>query len=346
MVQVGGSLVIFAENGIWELTGPDAGFKANEFVLGKISDEGILSETSVVIAAGVPYYLAETGIFRLVSDTVSGRLQVQPLTDETIKTFYTDIGAAVWTNADAAYDSINKTIVWLYKVDSETPSSSSPYYYNRALLFDTLAGAFYPWKFEREDDGSPFVAGVVQTRNINATTQELQIVDSSGDEVIDSNLDNVITDDPVLVRASSVLKYLTIVPNTGDTDNKWTFSETNVTTFHDWVIYDTASSVGANYSSYIETGYYLGGNFTRYKQAPYITVHSKRTETGFIDSGGELIFSNPSSLFMQARWEWSDNSNSGKFGTNQQVYKFRRNYIPDLIVTGKPVSVLFECTVM
>lgn len=43
--------------------------------------------------------------------------------------------------------------------------------------------------------------------------------------------------------------------------------------FLDWGVVDA--------QAYMVTGYLSGGDFQRYKQVPYITVHSRRTETGF-----------------------------------------------------------------
>lgn len=52
-----------------------------------------------------------------------------------------------------------------------------------------------------------------------------------------------------------------------------------------------------------------------------------------------------SSLTIQARWDWSDNSASGKWGTPQEVFRPRRQYWADVsegdgpYATGQPVVI-------
>lgn len=78
---------------------------------------------------------------------------------------------------------------------------------------------------------------------------------------------------------------------------------------------------GASTSAYLVTGYDTAGNVSKRKFAPVISVFMKRTEQMLDD---EVI--NPSSLTMQARWDFSDNSVAGKWGTAQQVYRHLRPF--------------------
>ena len=81
----------------------------------------------------------------------------------------------------------------------------------------------------------------------------------------------------------------------------------------------------------------------RLKHSSYVAVYLDKTETGFEEVGGALEALNPSSCLMQARWNWADSTTSGKFSSTQQVYRFRRNYIPtgvgDTFDDGQPVVV-------
>lgn len=107
--------------------------------------------------------------------------------------------------------------------------------------------------------------------------------------------------------------------------------------FVDW---DTTS-----YSSYLVTGYDTFQSPTRFKYAPLVYVFSKKTETGFTEVGDELSPIRPGSLTMQARWNWADHTNAGKWGTSQQVYRHRRLYVPSEVDpandfnTGEPIIV-------
>lgn len=109
------------------------------------------------------------------------------------------------------------------------------------------------------------------------------------------------------------------------TYNGYSFADYTDEGFVDW---RSADGVGVDADAFLITSYVSGGDFQRNKNVPYITVHLKRTETGIIDDNGDSVFINPSSCLMQARWDWSDTSNSNKWGRVFQAYRYKRDYIP------------------
>lgn len=98
------------------------------------------------------------------------------------------------------------------------------------------------------------------------------------------------------------------------------------TTFLDWD--DNASPSPKMYTTWETLN-----DGQRAKQAPVVTVFSKRTETGFtVDGLGGWDADNPSSTLMSGFWDWtSDAANeadTGKITDTQEVYRHRRNFIP------------------
>ncbi|MEK9751566.1 MAG: hypothetical protein VW236_08450, partial [Flavobacteriaceae bacterium] len=91
------------------------------------------------------------------------------------------------------------------------------------------------------------------------------------------------------------------------------------------------------------TGYDNLGDFTRQKQAPILHFYANKTETGYTLVGTDLVPVNESSILITPIWDWSDNTNSNKFGTQQQIYRHRRYYQPvdasDTFADGYPVVV-------
>ena len=81
--------------------------------------------------------------------------------------------------------------------------------------------------------------------------------------------------------------------------------------------------------------------FQRRKQAPVITVFSKRTETGYVDNGTGWDPTNESSTLMSARWDWTDDAVTNKIGAKQEVYRHARQFVPSGAndVDGYPVVV-------
>lgn len=99
---------------------------------------------------------------------------------------------------------------------------------------------------------------------------------------------------------------------------KYAFATCTGTDWKDWGITDAAA--------YIVTNYISGGDFQRSKQAPYVTVYLRRTETGFdVDYNPQ----NVSSCVLQTMWEWTDNGNSGKWGRPFQAYRHGRLWFPE-----------------
>lgn len=119
--------------------------------------------------------------------------------------------------------------------------------------------------------------------------------------------------------ATTNIKLLTIVPS----DDDIVYSEFNNTGFLDWETFDAA---GEDTEAFIVTGYSSAGDPAANKYVPLVHVFSRKTETGF--SGDPLNYDNPSSCLMQTRWNWHSTASGNKWGTAQQVYRFRRHYVP------------------
>lgn len=97
----------------------------------------------------------------------------------------------------------------------------------------------------------------------------------------------------------------------------WSTCEYKDTSFRDWKDFD---GVGVDAKAYVLTGAMLAGDSAVDKQTPYILTHMRPTETG-ADAEGVAI--NQSSCLLRAQWDWSNNINSNKFSTTQEVYSYR-----------------------
>lgn len=92
---------------------------------------------------------------------------------------------------------------------------------------------------------------------------------------------------------------------------------------------------------YLVTGWDNIGDFQRRRQAPVVTVYSKRTETGYTSTGNGFDAVNPSSTKLTAYWDWTDDSVTGKVGSQREVYRNVRQFVPSgtTDVDGYPVVV-------
>ncbi len=305
------SLFVFAENGVWQISGVDGVFRATEFSVNRVTRVGMLQPQTFVEAEGVPFWWSRFGIHTLTTDPVSGQGQEQNLTIPTVQTFWDAIDADAKLKVTAVYDAINKRIYWGYPSANETVASKL----NNFLILDVPLQAFIPWKISDQTSNTDCVVGLAFYSGYGASEVALDVtsnngaddvVTSAGDDVVSTQISNTNTGDPAIV----------LICREGS-NNKITFGAFTGISFLDWT--DT------NYTSFAETGYDFIGDVITKKNAPYIVTYCSVTETGFTgneNDGYEPV--RPSGLKVSAAWDFAEN-----FGTSQQVYRLKFPVFPD-----------------
>lgn len=321
LVATDRSLVVVAENGVWEITGSfETGFSAADYQVNRISPVGATSAASVVDAEGTVIYWAIGGIYVLQRGE-GGYLTAVNTTAGSIQTLYDGISGIAKTHCVGEFDSATRKVTWKYDDTATYDGSTYVNKYNKELIYDTLLQAFYKNSISDVDTDSPYIAGSVITPNF-VVSDYISNVEVNGVQV-QVNGENVVVTEAARARGISYTKQLTILPNTSG-NMLFTFSHYRNGDFIDWETYD---SVGADYSSYLITGYEIAGDSTKWKQAPYVTFHFNRTEDGFVEVGGVIEETNPSSCLVTPYWDFADHANSGKLGRQFQAYRYKRNYI-------------------
>ena len=324
LVATSTSLVVVAENGVWEITGPDGVFKATAFSISKVSNVGATSAGSVVDAEGTVLYWSNGGIYQLVPDKISGRLSAQNITETTIQTLYNNIPSVSAANVTSVFDPASRQIKWLYNDTDGYDGVVLKNKYNRELILDTVIGSFFTNTIQEIATDSPFVSGYIVTQAFNLV-DDVQAVTHNGDPVQVNGVDVVVTSS-VRSRGVSQTKYLSFLPNSTGSNYGLTFSHYREATFSDWKI---ADGVGVDAAAFLVTGYELFADSQRDKQVTYLTTHFERTESGFTDTGGgQLEATNPSSCLAQVQWDFANSSAGGKFGTQFQAYRLNRMFVP------------------
>jgi len=319
LIVRGARLVVIAENGVWEITGPDGVFKADDFSISQITTVGAIGPDSIINVEGNIMYWSDGGIYLLSPNETSGKLGAQNISETTIQTFYNDIPSTGKLYAKGNYDSASRKVSWLYNDRSAITSNHN---YNKELVFDTTLQAFYPHTIGTLDTDSPYIVGYLPTTSFNTISQI--------DEVVANGVPVEVDGEQVVVTTSArgsglkSTKYITIQPDA--TTYKFTLSGYNNTSFLDW---EDSDSVGMDAPASLLTGYELFADSQRNKHVPYLTTHFRRTETGFTDIGnGNLSPISPSSCLLQAQWDFANSVNSGKWGRQFQAYRLTRPYMP------------------
>ena len=314
------SLLVFAENGVWEVFGDTNGFVATSFQVSKITTFGTSNSKSIINVGGSFIYWAKAGIVLLRQDEGSGRYIAQNLSLTTIQSLYLDISELGKQYCKGFFDERENRARWLYNDTDTYSTETSINKYNRELVFDITLQSFYTVTLSSLVSNSPYVADYVDIPGYSVSTADTEVVVGSDTVIITSGTPVVVTENQIQNRTSQ-FSFLTI------TGTSFTLSKYRDSTFHDWVT--PSGSTGINYSSYLITGYELFSDLLREKVVPYILFYFKRTETGFeTDGSGNLIYSDPSSCLVQSQWNWANSAASGKWGTQFQAYRLLRNYIP------------------
>lgn len=315
LVATQSSLLVFAENGIWEIFGDTNGFVATSYQSSKLSSTGCSSPASVVEAVGTIFAWTKAGIYVVSSDPTSGRYKAENISLLSIQTFYNNLSEVAKNNARGFYDEKENVIRWLYNDQTTYLASSYVNKYNRELVLDLTLQSFYPQSISAT---IPYVAAYVDIPNYTVTSAAEAVY--VGTDAVLSSTDSVVVNTEALSSRVTQFSFLTIV------GTYFTFSKYNSRTFKDWY---THNGAGVNYSSYLMTGYEIFGDIMRTKQVPYIWFYFTKTEDGFTtDAGGNLQIDNPSSCLVKAKWNWTDSAASGQWGSQFQAYRFNRNYIP------------------
>lgn len=295
LVPMGAGILVFATNGIWYVSGTQAGFTATDITVSKVNPIGTDSPDSIVEAEGQIFWWSKVGIMGMSQKSGSfgatdGSFDHTNISEQTIQSFYNDeIPAIAKRYAKGVYDPATNSVQWLFR-SGGTPG---PYLYDRVLNLDLSLGAFYPWTVSTP---GPYISDIFVTSSINEPESSTAI-------------------------RGTFIKYLCAVP--GGLSYNYTFGFFRNDDFADWKLFD---DVGSAYLSYVETGYELLEDAMRNKQATYIWCYFRRTEESYVETevDGDYTVDKPSSCFFQVKWNWSDSSNSNRWSSKVQAYRIRQ----------------------
>jgi len=304
----GPDLYVFANNGVWRISGVDDVFRASEYSVSKLTKNGILTKESFVDAAGRPYWWSSAGIFTIGANE-QGQVVPQNLSKTTIQTFYNNIGNDERGRVQGAYDDVQSRVIWAYPTLGETRRSKL----NEFLVFDETLGAFAPWTISDPADDGQWVVGLAFSDGTGTDTLTFNVVDSNGNQIVDSSGNDVVVQRSGAGFFSSSVKVLY-----RDSTGAVSFAEFADTNFVDWG--------SANYSSYAETAYSFLGSSMTYKNAPYVLSFMKTTETGWTDNGdGSYTEIRGSSCLLSGKWDFRTASASA----GQECYRLKYATIVD-----------------
>jgi hypothetical protein len=291
LVPHGDGVIVFATNGVWQVTGSTNGFTALDISVNKISPIGCKNPTSIVETEEGVFWWSDVGVMGMTEKSgiygpIPGSFDRSNISESTIQTFFNDIDENIKREVKGVFDARNNRVVWLYR-DADVSASQ----YNRVLIFDISLGAFYPWKFSNLSSNSPKIKGIYVSERLTFNEEE------------------------EVNRYPSTVEYFVMQGTSGR------FSQVTNGNFVDW---ETANGTGATYDSYIETGYELFNDAMKRKNITYLFTYLRQTEEGSL--GPDLTAS--SSCYMTIKWDWADDPISNKWTEPVQIYKAPLRLLP------------------
>lgn len=311
-----GSLLVFADNGVWEISGGSGGFKATDYSVKKITNAGAIGSDSIVNAGSSVLYFSHEGInvISSQSNNINQNFSATNISQTTIQSLYNDIPAESRQQAVGYYDSYKNSVKWLYKQNITTTSIYGfTKWFDSELILDLSLNAFSKNTFPYKSLSTVAVVGALVPPILGSTSVDEVVKDSSDVVVTDSKGLAVYVEKQFISGQSPTTHYLTLNFN-----NNLYISRLTSTDFKD---------EGIPFESYLITGEDIAGDTMRDKQINYLVCHFKRTETSFINKEGALEFNNPSSCLCRVRWDFSDSSTSGLWSSQFQAYRIGRHYI-------------------
>lgn len=308
LASLANSLIVFSENGVWAITGPDleSGFRADEHMQYKVSSIGTRYPGSIIEADDAIYFWSDSGIYA-VSINEMGRFDVSPISRGRIDDFYSRISPKFREKATGYHDSHNDKIVWAFYEGKDSQESGRKR--NQLLILNLKTGGFETHVLPETVESSssreviPTVAGFIQDPSFPGEEGEIP------------------------------LKILT------GFNNDFYVNEFKGTDFTD---YEGINKVRSQtYPAYIETWPDTLEEPAYRKQTSWVHTYLRRTETGFKESDGILVPENESGCTMQGIWDWHNTARGGKWGKPRNIYLRKKMYTPkdsnDPFDTGEEV---------
>lgn len=240
MIAVGPTLLIFATNGVWQISGSqESSFRANDYVVSKVSTASITAPKSIVVVNGHPFWWDKSGIYTIQTDQI-GNSQAISISVDTIQSVIQSIPDTNIKYIKGAYDDIRHEIHWIYR-SVQGLTRLQNYQYDRIMIFNTVTASF---SLHSLPNDVPMVSGLIFTSKANS-------------------------DSLIGIPGASLIKY--IITGSIGTSNVRAFSiaQLNDSTYTDW---RTLHGNLYQFDSYCITGPRIRGNLLKKQQSNYIAV--------------------------------------------------------------------------
>ena len=166
-------VLVYAENGLWYIGGPETGFTATNFSRNLVSTAGISSPQSVITVEGDQFYWSPEGIYR-VSTNQFGQVNAESIIEGTLQTFYNDIPLLAKERVSGVYNKISKQVEWFYA----SATTDYKHAHDISLVLDLRTGGLWPQSYNSilDEGQGQFIVGGISTKRSTETKEVAYLV--------------------------------------------------------------------------------------------------------------------------------------------------------------------------
>ena len=319
------SLFVFAENGVWEISGLDRNsFTATNFRVSKVSSEGTVSGNSVVSTGERIFYWSQESI-NVVSRNEFGDWIVEDITETTIRTYYSSSGLSDKQSVVGYHDPSLSTIRWIFKNNIT----------GKSVTEELVLNLKYPSFTKNLINASADLQGPISVSGGESVNATVSVIVTAAGIPVTVNGENV-TVNEFVEQINANRSFYCILLDTSPTIT-YTFGGYIRTNWLDW-----SSFTGVDTPAYLITGPQTAGEAKLEKNIPYVTVFTNYTD--------QISGVDTSSCLISSQWNWTDSRAAGKWSTPRQAYRPSRHSDGETLVktrnrlrgSGNAVSIRFE----
>lgn len=142
------SLLVFAENGVWQISNETGSFTATSYSVSKVTSDGCVGRRTVVNIGNAVAYWADTGIV-IITPNDEGIFSAKNVSEGTIQSYYLNsVPPMAKKRAVGAFDRGENVISWLYYEDPAYGDTTAK---THELSFRIAAGGFYKYEFATKE---------------------------------------------------------------------------------------------------------------------------------------------------------------------------------------------------
>lgn len=300
LVELGRQLIVFANNGIWAISGGEATFTATTYSIQKVSTYTAVSPTGIVQVPDGILFLSTSGILALQQDQVSLEASAQNLTKGIIQDYYNTFSAEDLQSARLVYSVKEENVYFIIGTE--------------VLVFSSTLGAFFKLQIP---SGS---IGALYQDDVQVIVQDSQVV-YGGVPVLHLT-------DPVVIGLDttvSVVPQVRFLYLSG--------GNVSIKSFSDTTYLDNGTT---DYDSFFVTTNLMFDSALTIKRIPQLSCFFEKTETGYTENvEGGLEYVNPSQCSFQVGWDMPlttsyNNDPRNKWSRVYSAYRLSRYEAKDI----------------